>query len=118
MSDMLPVDAPQAERTFPDRRITLIILAVLTLPYILGLVVAIMFAWVSPLMVLDGPPPDTGTWIGFFMICTCPIVFIIGIAGGWISFYLKHYRLALVMMLLPVLQISVLLIAMLFIEGL
>jgi hypothetical protein len=101
---------------FPNRRVTLIILSILTLPYILGLVVAAGLAWASPLVILDGPA-DAGAWTVFCTFCSCPFAFILGILGGWLSFFLKQYRLALILTLLPILEAVLFLIANAVIPG-
>jgi hypothetical protein len=116
MPTMPPATATQSRGAFPNRRVTLIVLSILTLPYILGLVVATTLAWASPLVILDGPA-DAGAWPVFCMFCTSPIIFIIGIFGGWLSFFLKRYRLALILTLLPLLEICVFLFGILFVEG-
>lgn len=109
----------QSRGAFPNGRITLIILSILTLPYILGLLVAIFFAFVSPL-VFDPPgsTKDPLVWAEFLVYCTCPLTFIIGIAGGWLSFFLNRHRLALVLAILPILETTLLVIAGAVFEGL
>lgn len=118
MSTMPPVSTTPSGCAFPSRRITLIILSILTLPSIIGLIVAIFFSLVSPL-VFDAPgsTEDTSAWITFYIFCTSPILFIIGIFGGWLSFFLKRHRLALILMSLPLLEICVFLFGILFVEG-
>ncbi len=102
---------------FPNRRVTLIILSILTLPYILGLLAAALLSFAS-LLIFPGESKDPVAWIGFLAYCTCPLTFIIGVAGGWLSFFLKRYRLALVLTLLPLLEAILLLIAGAVFEGL
>ena len=110
----------KVERTaFPSRRVTLIVMSILTLPYILGLVVAILFASVS-ILIFDAPgsTKDPLAWAGFCTFCSCPFVFVLGILGGWLTFFLKRYRLALILALLPILEAVLLLIANAVFEGL
>ncbi len=115
MSEIPAVKTKQSGGTFPNHRTTLILLSVLTLPYIPGLMLSFWLALVSPMM-FDGGE-DTAAWISFFALCTCPIVFITGLVGGWLSFFLKRYRLALALMLLPAVELGVFIAASLFVEG-
>ena len=119
MSEMLPTAATRSGGAFPSRRTTLIVLSILTLPYILGLIVAAFFAFVSPL-VFDAPgsTDDPLAWAGFLVFCTSPVAFILALVGGWLSFYMKRYRLAFILALLPLLEGIVLLIAGAVVEGL
>ena len=106
----------QSKTSFPNRTITLVILAVLTLPDIVGLVFAAVLAWASPLILLSGPA-DAGACFAFLTLCTCPFVFAVAIAGGWLCFFLKRYRLALILASIPLLEGLVFLIASLVFEG-
>jgi hypothetical protein len=116
MSEIPTVKTKQPGGAFPNRRTTLILLSVLTLPYIPGLMLSFWLALVSPMM-FDGGE-DTVAWISFFALCTCPIVFITGLVGGWLSFLLKRYRLALMIMLLPAIELCVLIAVISFAESL
>jgi hypothetical protein len=102
----------------PSRRTTLILLASLTLPFTLGLVVAVLLASVSPL-VFDAPgsADDPRAWATFCSLCASPLPFLIGIVGAWLSFALKRYRLALILMGLPLLGVCVILLCVSFGEG-
>jgi hypothetical protein len=116
MSTMPPTDNTPSRSAFPGRLATLITLAVLTLPYVAGLAVAAMLAWASPLIILDGPA-DTGASIAFLTLCTCPFAFALGLVGGWLCFFLRRYRLALILAALPLMEGIVLLIAGLVFKG-
>ena len=119
MSEIPPTDDTRSGDTFPDRRITLIVLSVLTLPYLLGLIVALFFAYVSPLVLVSGPAEaPLVAWAEALIFCTCPLTFVIGIAGGWLSFARQCYRLALILASLPVIETILIMIASLFIKDL
>jgi hypothetical protein len=98
------------------RTITLVALSLLTLPYILGVIGGAMMAWASPLIILDGPA-DTGACIAFLTICTCPLVFAVALAGGWLCFLLKQHRLALILASIPLLEGLAVLIAGIVFKG-
>ena len=85
---------------FPSRRVTLIILSILTLPYVLGLIAAALLSFTS-LLIFPGESKDPVAWIGFLAYCASPIPFVIGIFGGWLGFFLKRYRLTLILAMLP-----------------
>jgi hypothetical protein len=106
----------QSRATFPNRPVTLIALAILTLPYVAGVIVGAVLAWGSPLIILDGPA-DTAACIAFLTLCTCPFVFALAIAGGWLCFFLRRYRLALIMASIPLLEGLVVLIASIVFKG-
>ncbi len=91
----------KVERTaFPSRRVTLIVLSILTLPYVLGLLATALLSFAS-LLVFPGESKDPVAWIGFLAYCASPIPFVIGIFGGWLGFFLKRYRLTLILAMLP-----------------
>ena len=118
MSTTLPDNTTPSRGFFPSRRTALVLLASLTLPFTIGLVVAVLFASVSPL-VFDAPgsADDPRAWATFFFLCTSPIPFLIGIVGAWLSFVLKRYRLALMLMGLPLLGVCVILLCVRYGEG-
>jgi hypothetical protein len=93
-------------------------LSSLTLPFTIGLVVAVLFALVSPL-VFDAPgsADDPRAWATFLLLLTSPIPFVTGIIGGWLSFAWKRYRLALMLMGLPLLGGGVILLCARYGEG-
>jgi hypothetical protein len=100
------------------KKLSLIILSLLTLPYIVGLIVALFFAYASPLVLVTPTSSGSGpTWAEFFIFCTCPITFIIGTLGGWLSFFQKRYRLAFALALLPLLETVLLVIASTVFKG-
>ena len=112
MSEMPQENPGKPEGAFPNRRTALILLSLLTLPYMIGLIVAAFFAFASPLILVTPGSSNAGpAWAEFFIFCTCPISFIIGILGGWLSFFLKRYRLALALASLPLLETVLLVIA-------
>jgi hypothetical protein len=118
MSKTLPENTTPSSGAFPSRRTALILLASLTLPFTIGLVVAVLFASVSPL-VFDAPgsEDDPRAWATFLFLCTSPIPFLVGIVGAWLSFALKRYRLALMLIALPLLGVCVILLCVLYGEG-
>ena len=98
------LDSPaKPEVAFPNRRLTLIIMSILTLPYILGLLFAALLSFAS-LLVFPGATKDPLPWIGFLAYCASPIPFVIGIVGGWMGFFLKRYRLAFILAMLPLVE--------------
>lgn len=105
MSEPIPESAVQPEGERPSQRTTKIILIVLTIIYAIGLVGALMLSSVSPL-IFDAPNSheDPTAWASFIIFCTCPIIFIIAIAGGWVSYRKGKYRLALGLASLPVIE--------------
>jgi O-antigen/teichoic acid export membrane protein len=103
---------------FPSRCTTLILLASLTLLFALGLVVAVLFASVAPL-VFDKPGSgdDPRAWVTFVSLCISPIPFLVGILGAWLSFARKRYRPALMWMGLPLVGVCVILLCVRYGEG-
>jgi hypothetical protein len=99
----IPDNPAKAEAAFPHRRITLIILSILILPYILGLLFAVLLSFTS-LLVFPGESTDIALWIGFLAYCASPIPFVIGIFGGWLAIFLKRYRLSLILAMLPLIE--------------
>lgn len=80
-------------------------MSILTLPYLLGLLVAILFSF-SSLLLIDpsGTSQEPLVWVGFLAYCASPIPFIIAIFGGWLCFFLKRYRLTLILAMLPLIE--------------
>jgi hypothetical protein len=118
MSTTPPESTTQSRGVFPSRRTALVLLASLTLPFTVGLVVAVLFASVSPL-VFDAPgsADDPRAWATFFFLCISPVPFLIGIVGAWLSFALKRYRLALMLIGLPLLGVCVILLCVRYGDG-
>ena len=118
MSTTPPKNTTPSSGAFPSRRTALILLASLTLPFAIGLVPALLFASVAPL-VFDKPgsADDPRAWATFLALCTSPLYFLVGIPGAWLCFALKRYRLALALMGLPLIGICVILLCVRFGEG-
>ena len=118
MSPNPPENTIPSSGGFPSRRTALILLASLTLPFAVGLVAAVLFASVSPL-VFDRPgsADDPRAWATFLALCTSPLPFLVGILGAWLCFALKRYRLALALMGLPLVGVGVILLCVRFGEG-
>ena len=76
------------------------------IPYLSGVVPTLMVK--SSLSVRPFP---------IFFLCTSPIPFLIGIIGAWLSFALKRYRLALMLIGLPLLGVCVILLCVRYGEG-
>lgn len=114
MSTDTPDSPAKPEDACPNRRVTLIVMSILTLPYILGLLAVALLSFAS-LLIFPGESKDPVAWIGFLAYCASPIPFVIGIFGGWLGFFLKRFRLALILMSLPLLEICVFLFGILFV---
>jgi hypothetical protein len=111
-----PDAATQSRVAFPSRRVTLIVLSILTLPYVLGLLAAALLSFAS-LLVFPGESKDPVAWIGFLAYCASPIPFVIGIFGGWLGFFLKRYRLTLILAMLPLVETILFVIAYIALES-
>ncbi len=99
------MDVAQPVPPVPERgrRATRILLIVATVLYGLSLVPAAFMVMMSPMMFDAGPSPEV--WTMFGLVVGYPVLVLVTIVLGWVLFAYKKYRAALIVSLLPILEV-------------
>lgn len=80
-------------------------LGIITLLLLALLALSGMMAMMSPMMFDSGETPML--WAAFWTVLSLPVVIIMAIVLAWIFFFVRWYRAALWVTLLPLINISV-----------
>ena len=101
-----PAAAPVPRQSNPLKRPTRITLIVLTVIYLILLVPAGLFAFISSFEFEAGATPDP--LVVYLLFISLPFVLLLGTILAWLLYRFKIYRAALVVGFLPMLEILLL----------
>ena len=95
----------QPAQPVPEKRrgTTRVLLIVATVLYGLSLLPAAVMVLMSPMMFDAGESPEAWTMFGF--VVGYPVIVLLTLVVAWVLFAKKKYRAALIVSLLPILEV-------------